>query len=277
MKGKEMAIAMPFVWVSYDLLLRRNLTPRFVAHWALPIGLALWYGLVKARVMRGTVPTDPYYLIITGPALATGFRAYFNMLFRTNFPWPICSIGAGILVLLCLLLRSRLALFLQLYIFITFLPVIFLVNHRYAFYWYLPFLGVSGLMAMFAKNITGQIETRNPRWLTLAGAYSVFALLCWGTFLVHKESNRPKRSEIKERANEYRAFITGLRALPSPSPEETIFFDSRPSYFDEPLLLSATQVAFRRTDLRVKLVSEFPSGARYRLRFQESRLIQVPQ
>jgi hypothetical protein len=277
MKGKEIAIAMPFVWLSYDLLLRKNMAPRLAAHWALPISLALWYGLAKASAMRGVVSTDPYYLSITGPALATGFRVYFNMLFKTNFPWQIWFMGLGMFLLLCLLLRSRLALFFQFYIFIAFLPVIFLINHRYAFYWYLPFLGVSGLMAMLTQDVAALIETCNPRWLAKAGAYSIFALLCWGTFLVHKESNRPQRSWIRDRANEYRALIAGLRALPQPPPDETIYFDSQPSHFDERLLLSATQVAFRRTDLRVKLVSEFPLDARYRLRFRDSNLIQVLQ
>lgn len=277
MKGKEIAIAMPLVWLSYDLLLRKNMARRLAVHWALPIGFALWYGLAKAWAMRGVVSTHPYYLSITGPALAAGCRVYFNMLLKTNFPWQIWFMGLGMFLLLCLLLRSRLALFFQLYIFIAFLPVIFLINHRYAFYWYLPFLGVAGLMAMLAENVAGLIEIRNPSWLAKAGAYSVFALLCWATFFVHKESNRPQRSEIRDRANEYRAFIGGLRALPQPPRDETIYFDSQPSHFDEGLLLSATQVAFGRTDLRAKLVSEFPREARYRLRFQQSRLTRFPQ
>lgn len=173
--------------------------------------------------MRGILSTDPYYLSISGPALVNGFRIYFDILFRTNFPWPIWSMVFGTALLVFLLLRSRLALFFQLYSFITFLPVIFLVNHRYAFYWYLPFLCISGLAAMFAKNIVGLVKVRNPGGLAQAGLYTAFALLCWGTFLLHKESNRPQRSEIKIRANEDRAFITGLRALPPRPPEETIF------------------------------------------------------
>jgi hypothetical protein len=276
MKGKEIAIATPLAWLGYDLLLRKNMVPRLAVHWALPIGLALWYGLAKAWAMRGVVPTDPYYMSITAPAFAAGLRAYCNLLFRTNFPWQSWFIGLGMFLLLCLLLRSRLALFFEFYIFITFLPVIFLINHRYAFYWYLPFLGMAGLVAILAKEVADLIETRNPRGLAKAGEYSVFAMLCWAMFLVHKESNRPQRSEIRNRANEYRAFITGLRALPEPPRDETIYFDSRPSLFNEGLLLSATQVAFGRTDLRAKLVSEFPPEARYRLRFQQSRLTQFP-
>lgn len=277
MKGKEMAITMPFVWLSYDLLLRKNMERRLAAHWALPCGLALWYGLTKGLGLKGLMPTHPYYTIVSGSTLAAGFGSYFNMLFRTNFPWQTWCIGMLFLVLLFILLRSRVAVFFQLYIFVTFLPVIFLVNHRFPHYWYLPFLGVCGVAAVLVKTVVGLIPTGNLQWLAKIGAYCVFALLCWGTFLVHEESSRSQRSAAEDRANEYRAFITGLCALPPPPRDETIFFDSHPSLFDEGLLLSAIQVAFRRTDLRAKLVSEFPSEARYRLRFQDSRLIQVPR
>jgi hypothetical protein len=275
MKAKEMAITMPFVWLSYDLLLRRNLERRIAAHWLLPIGLGLWYTVSKALASHAliTMPGQPYYMSINGSALVAGFSTYLNMLFRTNLPWQIWLIGLGVLFLLCLLLRSRLALFFQLYVFITFLPVIFMINHRFAFFWYLPFLGVCGLTAILAKNVAKMIETRNRPWLARTAAYSVFALLCWFTFLAHKHAINPARSAMRNGATEYRAFILGLRSLPPPAKGETIFFDSHPAYFNEGLLLSATQVAFGRTDLRVKLVSEFPLDARYCLRFHDSNLI----
>jgi hypothetical protein len=250
---------------------------RIAAHSLLPCGLALWYGLTKASAMREVVPSHPYYMSITGSTLVSGFGTYFNMVFATNFRWQIWCIGFVALLLVFALLRNRLALFFQSYVLIAFLPVIFLINHRFAFYWYLPFLGVCGLAAMLTKTVAVPIETRNPRWLVDCSASVVFILLCWGTFLVHKEANRPQRSWVKDRTNEYRAFVTGLRSLPPPPNGEIIFFDSHPSLFDELLLRSATQVAFRRTDLSAKLVAEFPPEARYRLRFHESRLIQLPQ
>jgi hypothetical protein len=276
-KGKEIALTMPLIWLSYDLLLRKNMERRMVAHWLLPCGLALLYGLTKATAMRGVVPTHPYYMSITGSTLTSGFGTYFNMVFATNFRWQVWWIGFVALLLLFVLSRNRLALFFQVYVFITFLPVIFLINHRFAFYWYLPFLGVCGLAAMLAKTVAVSIETRNPHWLVEGGASVVFILLCWGIFLVHKEANRPQRSWVRGRTNEYRAFVIGLRALPTPPPGETLFFDSHPSLFDEDFLQRATQVAFGRTDVHAKLVTEFPSEARYRLRFHESRLILLPQ
>jgi hypothetical protein len=283
-KGKEMAFTMPLIWLSYDLLLGSKMERRMVAHWLLPSGLTLLYALSYAAAVMTVLPilspshsSLPYYMSINGSTLARGFGIYFNMLLRTNFPWQSWCIGFVALLLVFAFLRNRLALFFQSYLFITFLPVIFLVNHRFAFYWYLPFLGVSGLAAILAKTVAGVIETRSPHWLAEGGAYAVFALLCWGSFLVQKEVTGPQRSWLRDHANENRAFVTGLRALPPPPKGETIFFDSHPSLFDERLLRTATRVAFRRTDLGAKLVTEFPPEARYRLRFEESRLVQLPQ
>ena len=256
------------------------------AHWILPSGLALlwptrlvwlWYGLSNAAAMRGDLASDPYYIRITGSTVASGFGIYFNMLLGTSFPWQNWCIGFVVLLLVFALLRSRLALFFQVYVFIAFLPVIFLINHRFEFYWYLPFLGVCGLAAMLAATVAVLIETRNPHWLVECGVSVVFILLCWGSFLVHEAANRPQRSWERALTGEYRAFVTGLRALPAPPPGETIFFDSQPSLFDEDLLRTATQVALGRTDVHAKLVAEFPPEARYRLRFQESRLVQLPR
>ena len=130
---------------------------------------------------------------------------------------------------------------------------------------------------MLAKSVTGVTETRSPQWLAKSGASAVFVLLCWSSFLLHKEAVQGYMSLERDRANEYRAFVMGLRALPPPAKGETIFFDSYPSLFDEVPLRSATQVAFRRNDLSAKVVTEVLSEARFRLRFQESRPIQVPQ
>ena len=276
MKAKEVAVTLPLAFVIYDLLLWGNCVRTLAAQWLLPCGLSLWYGLTKAAAMRGIATTDAYYMTVNGSTLGAGFTTYGNMLLQTKFPWQAWGTLDTALLLICVLLRNRLALFFLSWIFITFLPVIFLVNHRFAFYWYLPFFGVSGLAAIVAKHVADMIEKRNPTWLAAAGGYCVFALLCFGTFIWHRDATRPHRARVRQRAQEYRGFVTGLEALPSPSRREVLYFDSKPSHFNQTNLLSATQVALRRTDVGAELVSEFPTDARYRLRFEGTRLIQVP-
>jgi hypothetical protein len=276
MKAKEVAVALALAFVIYDLLLWKNCVRTLAAQWLLPCGLCLWYGLTKAAAMREIATTDAYYMTVNGSTLVAGLTTYGNMLFDTKFPWQAWGILVTALLLIFVLFRNRLALFFMSWIFITFLPVIFLVNHRFAFYWYLPFFGVSGLAAIVAKHVADMIEKRNPRWLAAAGGYCVFALLCLGTFIWVTDATRPYRAWVRQQAQEYRRFVTGLEALPSPSRSEVLYFDSKPSHFNQTLLLSATQVALRRTDVGAEFVSEFPSHARYRLRFEGRRLIQVP-
>ena len=276
MKAKEVAVALVLAFVICDLLLWRNCIRTLAAHWLLPCGLSLWYGLTKAVAIRESAPTDAYYMTVNGSTLVAGFTTYGNMLLGTKFPWQAWGILVTALLLICVLLRNRLALFFLSWIFIMFLPVIFLVNHRFAFYWYLPFFGVSGLAAIVAKHGAGVIEKRNPTWLAVAGGYCAFALLCLGTFIWFREATRTDRAWVSQRAKEYRGLVTGLEALPSPSPREVLYFDSKPSQFNQTNLLSATQVALRRTDVGAEFVSEFPPDARYRLRFEGTHLIQVP-
>jgi hypothetical protein len=282
-KGKEMALTMPIIWVSYDLLVRKNMNKRMIAQWVIPSGLALCYGVTKivtgsamVQGMQEVLPSHPYYMSVGGSVLAQGFGEYFNMLLRTNFPWQVWCLWSVVLLLVFVLLRNRLGLFFQLYVFLAFLPVIFLVNHRFAHYWYLPFLGVCGFAAMLAKSVTGLIETRNPKWVAKSGATAVFLLLCWSNFLLHKNTMKGYIALERQRADEHRAFVTGLRSLPPPAQGETIFFDSCPSLFDGHVLRSATRIAFGRGDLSAKLVTEFPAEARYRLRFVKSHVTQVP-
>jgi hypothetical protein len=65
---------------------------------------------------EGHGPTDPYYMNMTGPSFAAGFETYFNMLLGTTVSWQAWAVGLLVLVLVCILLRSQLALFFLLWI-----------------------------------------------------------------------------------------------------------------------------------------------------------------
>jgi hypothetical protein len=71
--------------------------------------------------------------------------------------------------------------------------------------------------------------------------------------------------------------MQGLMALPPPPSNEVLYFESAPRYFEEVHLISATQVALRRTDVDARFVDHFPPNARYRLRFKDSKLIRISE
>jgi hypothetical protein len=93
-KGKEMALTMPIIWIGYDLLLRKNMDRKMAAYWLLPSALALWYGVSKIASGSAAVPPmnevvpswHPYYMSVRGSTLAQGFGEYFDMLFRAHLP-----------------------------------------------------------------------------------------------------------------------------------------------------------------------------------------------
>jgi hypothetical protein len=211
---------------------------------------------------------------ISSLTLGRGFGGYFNALFATEWRWQVWAIAFVLTLVLFVLLRKRVVVFFQLYIFVTFLPVIFLINHRESFYWYFPFLGVSGLIALLSDRVASLSATIVPaRFATTLGA-AVFLVLCLGVYVRTRNLTEASRVRFHGIARDYYGFVSDLQQLPRPETGETLFFRSYPEYFDEEVLLPATQVALRRTDVNAKLVDDFPTNARYRLAFRNSHIIE---
>ena len=264
-KAKEMAITLPALWLAYEVLIRRNFNIKTLARrFILPASVAIWYGLTKFGDMREPNRSDLYYMDIRWITVGREYGGYFNALFHTRLRWQYWAIGFVAVLLFLLIKKFHVAAFFQTYVFVTFLPVIFLVNHRELYLAYIPFLGLCGLAALLTKAVTRD-----------ATVFAIFPLLCWGTYLVQRNGSETARALQKPIPAEYRAFVSGIRALPPPAPSETIFFDSRPLHFNESLLRYATQVALRRTDIDVKLVTEPPPDARFRLHFENLRLMPI--
>src|SRR5437667_5316152 len=136
------------------------------------------------------------------------------------------------------------AAFFQLYIFITFLSVIFLINHREFFYWYIPLLGVSGLAAILTRDAAAFFGRFIPQRLLAPTSCALFALLCYAAYGRTRDWTQSRREWQQGIAGDYRAFVRGLQSIPAPPPGETLFFRSYPQYFDRGVLLFATQIAY---------------------------------
>jgi len=254
LKAKEMAITLPAIWLAQDLLLRRPSRWRDLSVIVLPGLLGVWYGLQKVTEMRAPDPTQPYYMDFRGTVMGSGFGFYFNTLFTTHIRWEQWSVGFAALLLLFLLLRWRLAAFFQIYVFVTFLPLIFLINHRDPFYWYFPMLGVCGLAALLTRELTSWLASRIPEGrLAPCGAF-VFAVLCLGMYISSRDATEPHRVWQEGIAKSYRDFVEGVQSLPSPQLGETLLFTSMLEYFDVYSLKYACQLALRRTDIDAKLI-----------------------
>lgn len=289
-KAKEMAITLPVVWLWYDIILRRiqspiaRLSPKnslwqwwYRGKWSLmPAMVAMWFVYLKVSSMALTSadygPSFPYYMDFSPGTIVKGYAWYLDALFHTQLGWMVWVGIVVVAVGTLAVLRHRLGLFFLGYIFISFLPVIPLPNHRMLFYWYLPFFGICGFAAVITEGIVKLVRTvLQTRQAMVLGAL-LFVLVIQRHYALQQKLSKDPRAWATEVAREYQSFVEGLRTLPAPLLNETIYYKSVPRYFDEVPTLSATQVAFRRTDLKARIVKEFPPDASYCVRFENGKV-----
>ena len=106
----------------------------------------------------------------------------------------------------------------------------------------------------------------------LAGV-ALFTVLSAGYFWGQVQITRPLRDYFHHLCQDNNGLLAGLRALPNVPPSTTLYFTSMPDSFTEDNMQSAVQVALRRTDVRARLVKAYPPEAKYRLRFEHSRIV----
>jgi len=269
-----MAITLPAIWLSYDLIVRRPL------RWTAAIGRVLLpaliggiYAFSRVTTMGSSDRSHPYYMDITWITLGRGLGGYFKMLFGVNWRWQIWSIGFVVTIALLALLKQRLAIFFQLYVLITFLPLIFLINHREPAYWYFPMIGVCGLAAFVTNCACSVIAKWIPKRAIAALAALAFSLMSYQTYTFTRSSTEGRRVLLQDLARDYAGFVSGLETVATPKQGEILYFTSIPPMFTTDELSSATMVALRRPDLSAQLVNQCPDRAMYCLRFENSKLL----
>ena len=276
LKAKEMAITLPAIWLLCDLLLQKKPSFKTASYVLPPAALGIWFGMRKLRELSSSDPTGLHYMDLQWITLGRGLGTFFNELFTVTLRWQFWAIGFAAVLLFFVLRKNRQGLFFQAYFLITFLPVIFMINHRELYLSYIPFLGLCGIACLLVQASTDLIEPRlgHPR----AGfvGCAVLPVLCLATYMVQLRYSEARRMWQQPMSIDYRAFVSGLRSLPVPEANEIIYFDSHPIHFTPERLRIATEVALRRTDIEVQLVSTFPPEARYKLHYEKQRLTQVP-
>ena len=254
MRSKEMAVTLPIAWLLYDVVVnvRRGSWKRFF----LPAAIAGWFVYWKVAIMGQSNPSMPYSMEFSPAAIFHGFGWYLNALGGGEWS-PSAWIVPLILVIGAIgFTRNRMALFFLLYVGLTFLPVIFLVNHRHDFFWYIPMLGVCGLLAVTVKAAHARLSPMlAPRYLpaTQAAVLIVAACLHWS---VQNYMSRHRYNWGMEVATESRQFVQDVQSRPEPAPGETLYFTFMPRFFSENIVMQAVQVTLRRTDIDVRVATD---------------------
>jgi hypothetical protein len=283
-----MAVSLPIIWLLVEVILggnwegirgsaqkqgeqntRLRLKLRRLAEALfLPFVFVGLYLLIKVPDMGKLVsdslpysPTHPYYTNYSSGTVISGFAWYFNAIFRTQLgPSQWCMIWV-LLIAIFAWQKYRQGIFWISYIFITFLPIIGLVNRRLPYYWYIPLLGLCGIVAQLFDRVIFWVKERTPaKWILIGEAVSV-VVLCLTHFTIQNRLTQPTMRWVYDLAEENRQFVSGLRNLPPPPEHAILYFHSVPQYFDPISTKAAVCVVFRRLDLGVKIGQALPANA----------------
>ena len=256
-KSQETAVTLPAVLLAYELIGQRRIAGGVRAHAALYAMLAFIGGaftFIKYHAMSATDQTAGYAFNFSLDQLITNATWYAAQL----LPWLAPdnqSVALQALValgLVALVLSDRVMLFGLVFSAITALPVIFLVEHHFAFYWYLSAIGVWTSFARLVQRGTVLIRRRSrlsKRWpvaLPLAVLVIAAALV-----ELQAEYRAPRVEWTRARAVMFRDFVDGVVAQPDPPAAAVIQVANAPDAFDNQALTTLYRVLYDRNDIVV--------------------------
>jgi hypothetical protein len=254
-KSKEMAITLPAILVLYDLCIRKEKFDRKRLAWYAVLGMcAVAWSYVRFLSMGSGSPTNPYYMDFSVITLGRGYGWYFDHLYGLRLRWGAWISGFVFISLALAYAREKHGLFFLGYIFITLLPVVFLVNHRYEFFWYIPFFGIAGLVALVTAGIEKQLKRLLSERAVETFGVIAFVLLAVGHYTRERANSVSLLENERSLAVEYAAFVQSIRNLPPTQNGGAVLVQELPRHFTPEVLTSAVQVILRRTDIRAEVV-----------------------
>ena len=259
-RAEEQSILLPVLLLSYEWLIRRNRNWRqLLPRYAIFAVIMVWFLLFKLTSMRAADPTAPYYMDLSSLTFGRGYGWYFNSLYQTNLRWGGWLTISALLSIAFAIRKNGWALFFMTFTYVTLLPYVFLINHRYELYWYMPFVGIAGLMAI-GFNV-GQHIVRKllPTKIQPAVLSLVFAAVAVGQYKHEERRSKAGRGYMQEVLNEYRNFLSDLRSLPDSTTVPMLYYTVIPRHMDETTLLCSTQFALGRLDVETKIVMNCPN------------------
>jgi hypothetical protein len=292
MKSKEMVITLPGVLLLLDLLCpgqpewkrtRPAITSAIRNFAALLLPVA-WFLALNENGIRTAAPTDPYYFDFSLRTLIDGYKWYLNTLFHIQLQPALYAGMFAIFLFYCVRQKDRTALFFFLWVLIALVPVIFLVNHRFDFYWYLPMVGIAGVAAAVITQLADWICVKS-RPIPVAIGCVLFAIFCTAHYVIQRINSERARESVLSVSREHRSFMRALGSLKESNRRKTIFFTSVPVRLaPSEVVRSATQIALHRTDVDAFFVTNrnadsdrgsdtTTSGDMIALRYDNGRLI----
>jgi hypothetical protein len=250
-----MAVTLPAILVLYDLCIRKEKFDRKRLAWYAVLGMfAVAWSYVRFLSMGSGSPTNPYYMDFSVITLGRGYGWYFDHLYGLRLRWGAWISGFVFISLALAYARERRGLFFLGYLFITLVPVVFLVNHRYEFFWYIPFFGIAGLVALVTAGLEKQLKRLlSERALETFGVIA-FVLLAVGHYSRERVTSASLLENERSLAVEYAAFVRSIRSLPPTQIGGAVPIQEVPRHFTPEVLTSAVQVILRRTDIRAEVV-----------------------
>jgi hypothetical protein len=253
-RAKEMAITLPAVLLGYDLFLasdRKDALGRNALLHAAAFGLA---AILAAGPLADSARLDagnPYRLQVGLSVLARGALWYVAEYVSLGTG---AAAAAAILVAVAVTawLRDRRMAFALGVIAVAFLPVIFLPEHRAAFYWYLPGVGAAWWLARAAGHAAGGLASRGR---IAAGSWLVGLFVLTAALSVAAQA--PQRREVvgwdRQAAAFYREQVQAALRRPRPAPGTVIEVPKLPRFFARRSLETFYRVVYDRPDLTVRV------------------------
>jgi hypothetical protein len=255
-KSQETAVTLPAVLVAYELIAQRKVLGGARTRAALYAPLLFIGGVftvIKYHAMSASDQTAGYAFNFSLGQLISNATWYAAQL----FPWlapdnqAVALQALVALGLLALALNDRVMMFGLAFTTITALPVIFLVEHHFAFYWYLSAIGVWTSVARLVQRGTVLIRRRfrlSARW----SAALPLAVLVITAALVEGQDGTyrtPRVEWTRARAAMFRDFVDSVVAQPDPPAGAVINVADAPEAVDNQALTTVYRVLYDRNDI----------------------------
>jgi len=274
-RAEEQSILLPILWLAYESLIRRNLNWRQLAPRCAVFAVIMgWFIFFKLTAMRAADPAAPYYMDLSPLTFGRGYGWYFNSLYQTSLRWGGWFTITALLSIVFAVRKNGWALFFIVFTYVTLLPYVFLINHRFDLYWYMPFIGVAGLMAVFFGALQRIALKTLPAGTAHVLLTVIFIAVAIGHYRHEERRSRSSRDYMRDVLSEYRVFFRDLRSLPDSTTLPMLYYTSTPRHMDEFTLLCATQFALNRLDVETKIVTQCPTRGAC-VAFEDRRLRRI--